>query len=702
VPAEPPLAPGQVRVRARRVEISEAAGLVLFYGDVQIITTEVEIKASEATYDRNTELFLARGNVAIRAEDGNTYWGNLLELNVRTRRWRFIDWTVEYPPEFLGPPFIAPVFLNGRDVTGEPGFLRAREASVTTCDLPNPHYVLVAERVDIFPGDKLIARNVDLYVLDNRILRLPWFFLSLRQRRSPIVPEFGQNEYEGYYARFLYQYVLNPDQLGGIRWDQTEKLGAGFGINHFYTIPNGAGEAFLYGRQGLSEYVARVDHTQRLPANVVLDFKGDVREDSLFSLQPTTLTNITTTFRRNTQRSSSLLNYTRRVTEGNFSVNNTSTNLRYNQSTRRSSLQFSSEYSSFGRTGAGVETKDQRWWNRLQTRRDLGFTTANLRVDERVDFGDNINQRFSGVERLPEVYLETNQNQLRWDLLRFLPSTFQLGWGNFIEYPRDLSLNRYLFSWRATPYPIVLGRNTLTPSVFFRQTAYGDEDNTALYSYNANLQVRTNLGQVTNTVNYTFQKSNGFTPFTFDFIYPYETITDNIQLTTTTPWPSQYYLSTGLDLDQDRWQDLSFRADIRFHPDWTTRQSLAYDLNNGRWRDLVSEFTWNNPLVAYSLGSRYDTEEGRLRRVSSDLKWVISPVWRLQWLNGYDGINNKLLYNEFLVTRDLHCWDVSAYYSYQRKYFYLYFRLKALNVPLPLFGIGRGGQVLSTTQGMPF
>ena len=83
-----------------------------------------------------------------------------------------------------------------------------------------------------------------------------------------------------------------------------------------------------------------------------------------------------------------------------------------------------------------------------------------------------------------------------------------------------------------------------------------------------------------------------------------------------------------------------------------------------------------------------------MRRVSTNLSWVITPRWRLQWLGGYDAPNKKLLYNEFLVTRDLHCWDVSAYYSYQQKYFYLYFRLKALDIPLPRFGIGRGGQIL--------
>lgn len=130
--------------------------------------------------------------------------------------------------------------------------------------------------------------------------------------------------------------------------------------------------------------------------------------------------------------------------------------------------------------------------------------------------------------------------------------------------------------------------------------------------------------------------------------------------------------------------------------------SVAYNLNNGQWRDLVSQFHYDRSEV-FSLGvdTRYDMEEARMRRVSTNLAWVINPKWRVQWLGGYDAPNKKLLYNEILVTRDLHCWDVSAYYSYQQKYFYLYFRLKALNIPLPQFGIGRGGQILGGGQGWP-
>jgi len=117
---------------------------------------------------------------------------------------------------------------------------------------------------------------------------------------------------------------------------------------------------------------------------------------------------------------------------------------------------------------------------------------------------------------------------------------------------------------------------------------------------------------------------------------------------------------------------------------------------------MVSQFRYERgQAISLGVDSRYDMQGERLRRVSTNLSWVIDPRWKVQWLGGYDGPGKQILYNEILITRDLHCWDVSAYYSYQQKYFYLYFRLKALNIPLPMFGIGRGGQLLTGTEGLP-
>ncbi|MHB9025599.1 MAG: LPS-assembly protein LptD [Armatimonadota bacterium] len=702
-PAPPPpaQAPGTRRfnISSERQVLSPALGLYQFFGHVVVEVDNVVINASEVSYDSPAELVIARGIVSIRAEDGTTYWGNVLEYNVRTSRWEFRDWSVEFPPRFLGQPFIAPVFLNGENITGQGNLVRGTNSEVTTCNLPAPHYEVRARRVDIYPGDKLIARDCDFYVLDHRIVHIPWFYLSLRQRRSPIVPEFGQNDFEGYYLRLLYQYVLRaPNEYGGIRLDLTSKRGIGIGVDQFYGVRNGRGEAFVY-RRGSEESVYRISHTQRLPANIVATVSTDVRQNSLFTSQLTTMTDTNINLTRVTQHTNTLFNYTRRLNEGPFTVDNSSAIFRYNYRATERTFNYSGYYSDYGATVS--QPSRQNLQNRLIWIERMNLGTLNLRIDKDFDLdGEDTVSGYHPTERVPEVYLESSAKQLGWSMFNSFPSRFTLGWGYFNERQNltDVKINRYLFNWDAsTPKPVTLGNTSITASTAFRQTIYGDEDTTALYYYRAAVSALTKLGSVNNIASLRLQDFYGFTPFRFDFVYPYKTVSDSLQYVTP---KLQMYLTTGRDLRAERWQDVTLRTEAQLSKNIFTRQVVGYDLNNNLWRDLVSQYSWrNSPNVTFNLGTRYDIEGQQLRRISTELEWVISPRWRLEWLGGYDGINNSLLYNEFLITRDLHCWDASLYVSQSRKYVYLYLRLKALNLPIPDFGIGQGGQILSTNQG---
>ena len=126
-----PASPGtrRLNIHAREVKLSPDAGVYQFIGDVRLETDGLVVSAAEVTYTEQTQDAVARGNVSVRTPDGNVYWGNVLELHVPTRAWRFLEWSVEYPPAFLGQQFIGPVFVGGHEVTGLPDRLRARDST---------------------------------------------------------------------------------------------------------------------------------------------------------------------------------------------------------------------------------------------------------------------------------------------------------------------------------------------------------------------------------------------------------------------------------------------------------------------------------------------------------------------------------------------------------------------------------------------
>ncbi|MBK5186871.1 MAG: LPS-assembly protein LptD [Gemmatimonadaceae bacterium] len=96
----------------------------------------------------------------------------------------------------------------------------AEDASITSCDLPDPHYHFQASEVKIISKTLLVARPAVLYVSDIPVLWLPFIFQDMRSgRRSGIIP-----------PRFGIIDILrtSPDYVRSI-----ENLGYYFNINDY-------------------------------------------------------------------------------------------------------------------------------------------------------------------------------------------------------------------------------------------------------------------------------------------------------------------------------------------------------------------------------------------------------------------------------------------------------------------------------------
>lgn len=705
-----------VTVTADRVVAIESQGLVQFFGNVSAVTEDATIHADEASYNDSSRLLLARGNVSIITADGNTYWGNVLEYAVATRQWRFLNASVEYPAGFLGPPFVSPVFVHGREFSGLADFtagMHASDAEVTTCNLPMPHYLFRARRVDIYPGDKLIARDNDFYALGRRIIHVPYVVLSLRQRRTPIVPEFGRNEQEGYYVRGLYQYVLSPDQVGGVRLDETQKLGAGLGIDHFYTLAHGGGEFFGYARQGLKETVLRLEHQQDFTADTSATVRADIRRNSQFTSQPTTVTLINTNLMHRSEGLNAQFVFTDNSTRGAFSTDNITSNLVVTPVLPRGTFTGNFRYSSFASTGGSTSSPaNQQLWSSLTGSYPLGFASFNIRVDHRADIGgaDTAVNRFSGVQRLPEISLLFSRTPPAGSMapgnsggtlgmLAPFTQSLNVGWGVYNEMTGGTGLNRYQFLWESPYVNRPLGSATrLAMNSNFKQTVYGDADTTAQYVFNVNTSATTKLGAWNNVLRYTRKEVHGFPALNFDVDYPTESLYESLQFVTPAVTT---YLTVGRDMRRNTWTDMTANSFVQLSPSLSITQYLAYDLNNSRWRDLNSRVSLGTGRVIFNAGTQYNLQFGRLLNVRTELAWQASARWSLEWLGGYDVRTRQYLYNQFLLKRDLHCWDAALYYDQEQHSTYLYLRLKALNMPLPQLGIGRGGQRLDTYTGVP-
>lgn len=94
----------------------------------------------------------------------------------------------------------------------------ARTSTVTSCDLPDPHYHFAARQVKWINKRLMVSRPAVLYVADVPIMWLPFIFQDMRRgRRSGLIPpQFGLNDivrnaptYKRHVANFGYYWAMS-------------------------------------------------------------------------------------------------------------------------------------------------------------------------------------------------------------------------------------------------------------------------------------------------------------------------------------------------------------------------------------------------------------------------------------------------------------------------------------------------------------
>ncbi len=243
-PEAPPGGPS-VRVRAQYLRYDRARSVVYARGHVVVEYEDLTLRADEALLELEPLEVAARGNVVLETL-GQVVTADQLTYNLRTRfgsletaetRWR-------------DPLVQDPIHIRAQRMEGNPEQrVCFSQAEVTTCDLDDPGapYKLAAREIDFIPQDRVVMRDVSLYLFGAKVLTLPFFVLFLREpRQSRILPVVGYSEEEGFFVKVTTTYVLSDEHLGFLYTDWMERIGFGGGFQHLWRYDRGQGDYFLY------------------------------------------------------------------------------------------------------------------------------------------------------------------------------------------------------------------------------------------------------------------------------------------------------------------------------------------------------------------------------------------------------------------------------------------------------------------------
>lgn len=128
-------------------------------------------------------------------------------------------------------------FFTGQKVELQPGYLVASEATFTGCELETPEYHISADKVEIWPGEKMVAYNAKFWLGDMVLYSQDRYEQSLKEEGSPF-PSVGYDRDDGAYIRQTLNYPIADNVKAyanlayytkakfkpnyGVKWDKSD------------------------------------------------------------------------------------------------------------------------------------------------------------------------------------------------------------------------------------------------------------------------------------------------------------------------------------------------------------------------------------------------------------------------------------------------------------------------------------------------
>lgn len=237
---------------------------------------KVEVVADTVEYDRNASKMIAKNNVVVR--DGDVYLTcDYAEVATDSKKvyakghvvifkgkkaisrgeeihYDFGSRTGAFPD---GRVVTDPWIIEGKKMDQVSEGLRIiKDGTITTCPYEDPHYYMKASDVKIYESDKMIAKNIKLYVLDTPVFWWPFLILPLHERDNlPFVVNVGYNSRHGAFIETSAGFGVTKNIWGKWHLDWRSLRGVGGGADFHYDFTDEENAKKVLGNGLIKTYV---------------------------------------------------------------------------------------------------------------------------------------------------------------------------------------------------------------------------------------------------------------------------------------------------------------------------------------------------------------------------------------------------------------------------------------------------------------
>jgi lipopolysaccharide export system protein LptA len=273
-----------IDVSADMIDYVDANQQITAEGNVHIVQSSSSLTADYIQLDRATQRLLAKGHVILR-EKGSILSGDLLDYDLRAEKGTMHN----------GKGFTSPWFFQGTSWERERDYYIGRNAAFTSCDLADPHFHMRSVRVHVVPDRLFWAWGNKVYADKLPVFYSPFLYKDLSKRRVVLQIQPGHDTVNGSFAktattirftdhvydRFLFDHYTNAGNGVGneLNYQVPSKLkGSLFG---YYINPKGTPE--LVGAPRAPQYNIRSYHWQRLRDDLTIQSNVNLRKNVSFN-----------------------------------------------------------------------------------------------------------------------------------------------------------------------------------------------------------------------------------------------------------------------------------------------------------------------------------------------------------------------------------------------------------------------------------
>lgn len=668
----------QVEMQADQVSFSSSDNKAHAKGNVVVNSQDQHLFCDELQLDRVIQEVVAQGNVYLDTPqeqviaDGLTY--------------NFDEGTGEFRNARV---YIDPYQVKGQTIDKvSEDYMTMDEGYMTTCDLDEPHYRIGAHHMDIYQHDKAIIHGMKVYLGKVPVMYLPYYVQDLKNRPFiTFIP--GESKNFGLFLLTTARLQLNSHVKLNLHLDTRERTGVGEGFDIKYNTPNFGNGLFtayytdenkiasshlwnLYNSNGVKK--GKTTHHERY--RIIWRHRWQIDQNTDAVLQYYKIHDY------DIVNNGFLKQYFPRDYGQNAQTSNLDTYLLLTRNMPHGTLTFDIDTSRVNRPLRGIEKLPE-----------LKYVLNNEQIGKSGFYVKSVDTLSNLTwQNDPKTF---NRKTLRFDTNNDLSHPFKVG---FIQFNPHLGGENTYYTRTADPTRNNILRGMFRGSLDMSTKFY------RVWDYHTNfagLNINGLRHVITPTVTYLYQAKPTFpgsrlTQFdpTIDNLEKIHQFQLGLENKLQTKRNGQIVdllralLTTNFGLKGTTGKTGFSPYDllVDFNPTkWLTFQSSdEYDFHFGHVNSSSFEGVVHDNGWSFGLGTRYTREQGD--QLTIDAQYRLNPKWAFKMytsipiVKASDGNITTAREYEYVVTRDLHEWEMDVSLDQLQGHgttFYILFRLKA-------------------------